>query len=53
MGAWLRACDVLLAFATEGMMTDDFPDYDWFEAHAWGDPPEIAVQGAVERYLAS
>jgi hypothetical protein len=47
--AWLKICDWLTAFVTEGMMTDDFPDYDWRSAFDWGDPPQVAVSGAVVR----
>lgn len=45
--AWLKVCDWVTAFVTEGMMTDDFPDYDWRACWHWGDSPTQAVSGAV------
>lgn len=45
--AWLKVCDWLVAFATGGMMTDDFPEYPWLECYEWGDHPVRAVQGAL------
>lgn len=45
--SWLRICDTITAFVTEGMMTDDFPDYDWRECFEWGESPAAAVSGAV------
>lgn len=50
--AWLRICDWLMALASEGMMTDDFPDYDWLGCWRWGDHPAQAVRGALERLAA-
>lgn len=49
--AWLKICDWITAFVTEGMMTDDFPEYDWRAAYEWGDSPQRAVSGAVTLYL--
>lgn len=49
--SWLRICDTITAFATEGMMTDDFPDYDWRACFEWGDPPAAAVSGAVAQFF--
>jgi hypothetical protein len=50
--AWIRACDRLVAYATEGMMTDDFPMYDWRSCYEWGDTPEAAVLGVLTRLAA-
>lgn len=47
--AWIRVCDWLTAVCTEGMMTDDFPEYDWRGAWEWGDHPTRAVSGALFR----
>lgn len=47
--AWVRVCDWVMAFATEGMMTDDFPDFDWRSAFEWGCTPYMAVRGAITR----
>ena len=44
---WLRMCDWLTAFETEGMMHDDFPDYDWRGCYTWGDTPFEAVTGIL------
>lgn len=44
---WLKMCDWVTAFVTEGMMTDDFPDYDWHASYSWGDTPLTAVRGAL------
>lgn len=48
--AWVRVCDWLLAVCTEGMMHDDFPDYDWRACFDWGDPPANAVSGVVYKH---
>ncbi len=45
--AWVKVCDWVMAFVTEGMMTDDFPDFDWRAAFEWGDTPQAAVRGAI------
>lgn len=45
--AWLKVCDWLAAVATEGMMHDDFPDFDWLEAYEWGDHPAVAVKACL------
>lgn len=47
--AWLKICDWVTAMVTEGMMHDDFPEYDWYESFQWGDNPVRAVSGAVTR----
>lgn len=47
--AWLRICDSVTAFVTEGMMTDDFPEYDWYSCFEYGDHPAQAVSGALFR----
>lgn len=47
--AWLRICDVLAALATEGCMTDDFPEYPWRAFFERGDDPVRAVRGAIVR----
>ena len=46
---WLKLCDWVLGFCAEGMMTDDFPDYDWAACFEWGDSPAQAVSGALYR----
>lgn len=48
--AWLKVCDWLTATVTGGMMTDDFPDYDWRGAFEWGDHPTFAVRGCVTNF---
>lgn len=48
---WLRICDWVTALVTEGMLTDDFPEYDWRACYEWGDSPARAVSGAVTRFL--
>jgi hypothetical protein len=47
---WLRVCDWIAAYWTEGSMTDDFPEYDWRGAYEWGDDPVRAVRGAIGVY---
>jgi hypothetical protein len=46
--AWLFLCDLVAGFVAEGRMTDDFPDYDWHDAWAWGETPMRAVRAALE-----
>lgn len=44
---WLKLCDWIAALVTEGMMTDDFPDFDWHGAWVWGEHPSRAVGAAL------
>lgn len=46
---WLKLCDWIAGFCTEGMMHDDFPEYDWHDSFDWGDSPAQAVSGALWR----
>lgn len=45
--AWLDMCDRIAGLMGEGRMTDDFPDFDWAAAYAWGETPVRAVMGAL------
>jgi hypothetical protein len=47
--AWMKVCDWIAAIVTGGMMTDDFPDYDWRSSWEWGDHPAQAVRAAATR----
>jgi hypothetical protein len=44
----MAMCDRMTAMLTGGMMTDDFPDYDWRAAYAWGEDPGHAARNALK-----